>query len=430
MKYQKQKIKKGITLHNIETDKFKTNLISIFLTTPISREYVTFNSLISSILRRGSKNLPTSEEISKTMEEMYGASFDSGVDKIGDNHILKFYLESINDEYIPHDEENMLKESIEKIVEIVFNPYIENETFKEEYLEQEKENMRQRIIGKVDNKASYAKARCIEEMYKGEPAGLYRYGYVEDLDKINSKNLYEYYKSLISECKIDIFVSGKITNDDTLSILNENETIKKLKERDAKYIINNIEEKQKQEEKKIEEIQDVAQGKIVIGCDICFNKEDLKDSNLKYEALVYNNLLGGSANSKLFQNVREKASLAYTVNSNYVRFKSNIFINAGIEIQNYEKAISIIKEQIKSMEKGEFTEEEIKNAKKGIISNINLIDDEQDSQIMYFYGQELIESNDTLKDYKEKINNVTKEDILKIASSININTIYFLKNNR
>lgn len=427
MKYQKQKIKKGITLHNIETDKFKTNLISIFLTTPISREYVTFNSLISSILRRGSKNLPTSEEISKTMEEMYGASFDSGVDKIGDNHILKFYLESINDEYIPHDEENMLKESIEKIVEIVFNPYIENETFKEEYLEQEKENMRQRIIGKVDNKASYAKARCIEEMYKGEPAGLYRYGYVEDLDKINSKNLYEYYKSLISECKIDIFVSGKITNDDTLSILNENETIKKLKERDAKYIINNIEEKQKQEEKKIEEIQDVAQGKIVIGCDICFNKEDLKDSNLKYEALVYNNLLGGSANSKLFQNVREKASLAYTVNSNYVRFKSNIFINAGIEIQNYEKAISIIKEQIKSMEKGEFTEEEIKNAKKGIISNINLIDDEQDSQIMYFYGQELIESNDTLKDYKEKINNVTKEDILKIASSININTIYFLK---
>ena len=430
MKYQKQKIKKGITLHNIETDKFKTNLIAIFLTTPISRKYVTFNSLISSILRRGSKNLPTSEEISKTMEEMYGASFDSGVDKIGDNHILKFYLESINDEYIPHDEENMLKESIEKIVEIVFNPYIENETFKEEYLEQEKENMRQRIIGKVDNKASYAKARCIEEMYKGEPAGLYRYGYVEDLDKINSKNLYEYYKSLISECKIDIFVSGKITNDDTLSILNENETIKKLKERDAKYIINNIEEKQKQEEKKIEEIQDVAQGKIVIGCDICFNKEDLKDSNLKYEALVYNNLLGGSANSKLFQNVREKASLAYTVNSNYVRFKSNIFINAGIEIQNYEKAISIIKEQIKSMEKGEFTEEEIKNAKKGIISNINLIDDEQDSQIMYFYGQELIESNDTLKDYKEKINNVTKEDILKIASSININTIYFLKNNR
>ena len=428
MKYQKQEIKKGITLHNIETDKFKTNLIAIFLTTPISREFVTFDSVISSILRRGSKNMSTSEEISKTMEEMYGASFDSGIDKTGDNHILKFYLEIINDEYLPKDEKSLLKEGIEKIFEIVFNPYTENGMFKEEYLDQEKENMRQRIIGKVDNKAAYAKARCIEEMYKGEPAGLYRYGYTEDLERINSKNLYEYYVSLIKQCKIDIFISGKITNDESLKIINENECIKNLNERDAKYIINNIEEKQKQEENIIEEKQDVAQGKIVIGCDICFNKEDLEDSNLKYEALVYNYLLGGSANSKLFQNVREKSSLAYNANSNYVRFKSNIFINAGIEINNFEKAIKIIKEQIKSMEKGEFTEEEIENAKKGIVSNINLIEDEQDSQIMYYYGQELINSNDTIENYKENIRNVTKKDILKIASKINVNTIYFLRN--
>lgn len=428
MRYQKQEIKKGITLHNIETDKFKTNLIAIFLTTPMSREFVTFDSIISSILRRGSKNMPTSEQISKTMEEMYGASFDSGVDKIGDNHVLKFYLECINQEFLPQDEEDMFKTSIEKLFEIVFNPYLENNMFKEEYLNQEKENMRQRIIGKVDNKAAYAKARCIEEMYKGEPAGLYRYGYTEDLERINSKNLYEYYVSLMKQCKIDIFISGKITNDESLKIINENESIKDLNERDAKYIINNIEEKQKQDEKIIEEKKDVSQGKIVIGCDICFNKEDLKDGNLKYEVLMYNYLLGGSANSKLFQNVREKASLAYTASSNYVRFKSNIFINAGIEIENFEKAMNIIKDQLESMKNGEFTEEEIENAKKGILSNISLIDDEQDSQIMYFYGQELIGSKDTIEDYKEKIIKVTKEDILKIASKVNINTIYFLRN--
>ena len=233
MNYKKIVIKNGITLHNIETDKFKTNLIAIFLTTPMSREFVTFDSIISSILRRGSKNMPTSEQISKTMEEMYGASFDSGVDKIGDNHILKFYLECINQEFLPQDEEDMFKTSIEKLFEIVFNPYLENNMFKEEYLNQEKENMRQRIIGKVDNKAAYAKARCIEEMYKGEPAGLYRYGYTEDLERINSKNLYEYYVSLIKQCKIDIFISGKITNDESLKIINENESIKDLNERDV-----------------------------------------------------------------------------------------------------------------------------------------------------------------------------------------------------
>ena len=142
----------------------------------------------------------------------------------------------------------------------------------------------------------------------------------------------------------------------------------------------------------------------------------------------YNNLLGGSANSKLFQNVREKASLAYTASSNYVRFKSNIYIKAGIEIQNYEKAIKIIKEQLESMRNGEFTEEEIENEKKAIISGIDLIDDEQDASIVYFYGQEISNNHVELEDYKQRIKNVTKDQILNIAKKIKINTIYFLRN--
>lgn len=428
MKYQKKEIKNGIIVHNIETDKFKTNLIAIFLTTPLSREYVTFDSVLSSVLRRGSKNMVTQEEISKAMEEMYGATFDCGLDKTGDNHILKFYLESINDEYLPQNGDNLLEESIERLTEIVFNPYLENGIFKEEYVDQEKENMRQRIDGKVDNKAAYAKVRCLDEMYKGKPAGLYRFGYTEDLSKINSQNLYEYYKTLLNECKIDIFISGKISHEESFKIIEENENIKSLNERQAKYIVNNIEIKPETQEKTVEEKQDVAQGKIVIGCDIVFTEEDLKDKNLKYEALVYNAILGGSATSKLFQNVREKASLAYTASSNYVRFKSNIFINAGIEPQNFEKAMKIIREQLESMKNGEFTEEQIENEKKGILSHISNIDDEQDTQIMYFLGQELIGSNETLKDYKEGVKSVNKEQIMNIASKVKINTIFFLRN--
>ena len=129
MKYQKQEIKKGIKLHLINTDKFKTNLIAIFLTTPLSREYVTFNAILSAVLRRGSKTMPSQEEISKVLEGMYGAAFDCGINKTGDNHILKFYLESVNDKFLPDDGENMLKLSIEKLADIVFNPYLEDGTF-------------------------------------------------------------------------------------------------------------------------------------------------------------------------------------------------------------------------------------------------------------------------------------------------------------
>ncbi len=428
MNYKKQEIKQGITVHNINTDKFKTNLVAIFLTIPISRENVTFNSVLSSVLRRGSKNMPSQEEISKQMEEMYGASFDNGVDKIGDNHILKFYLESINDEFLPQDTENMLKESIQKLTEIVFNPFLENDKFKEEYVKQEKEAMTQRINAKSDNKAVYARVRCIECMYKDDPAGLYRYGYLEDMDKINNQNLYEYYKKLIDICKIDIFVSGKNELEEILKILNEEENIQKLQPREPNYIINDITVKKEQEEQSVEEKQNVNQGKIVIGCDILFDENDLNDENLRYEALLYNGLLGGSANSKLFQNVREKESLAYTASSNYVRFKSNIFINAGIEIENFEKALKIIKEQLEALKNGEFTDEEIENEKKSIISGINLIDDEQDSGIIYFYGQEITGSNVELEDYKKRIKNVTRDQIINIASKVKINTIYFLRN--
>ena len=144
--------------------------------------------------------------------------------------------------------------------------------------------------------------------------------------------------------------------------------------------------------------------------------------------MLYNAILGGTATSKLFQNVRERESLAYTASSNFTYYTGNIFINAGIEIENYEKAVSIIKEQIEDMKKGKFTEEEIENAKKVIISNIDGISDEQDTEIIYFLGQELSNNNITLDQYKKYIQGVNKNEIEDFAKKIRINTIYFLRN--
>ena len=421
MSYITKNIKDGVKLHIINNNKFKTNLLAIFLTTPITREYVTYDAVLSSVLRRGSKNMPTQEEISKELENMYGAGFDCGLDKTGDNHILKFYLETINDSFIPQKDENMLRKGAEKLLEIVFNPLVENGKFKEEYVNQEKETIKQLIEGKVDNKARYALDRCIEEMYKDEPYGLYKFGYVEDLNNINASNLYEYYNKLKSECKIDIFVSGECS-DDIENIISQNENIKNLDPRKANFINSQLQKKETKEENVITESLEVTQGKLILGLDV-----DINDDELKYDALVYNAILGGTASSKLFQNVREKASLAYTASSSYLRHKNNIFINCGIEIKNYEKALEIIREQLQDMKDGKFTEEDIENAKKNIISTIKNIKDEQDTEIVYFFGQELTDKKVSLDEYIEKIDKVSKEDVVKIANSVNINTIYFLK---
>ena len=151
-------------------------------------------------------------------------------------------------------------------------------------------------------------------------------------------------------------------------------------------------------------------------------------SNLKYDTIVYNSLLGGSANSKLFQNVREKASLAYTASSNYYKTKNNIFINCGIEIQNFDKCLDIIKKQIEDMKNGNFTDEEVENAKQGIIATIKTIDDEQDTEITYLFGQEISKDLLTLEEYMDKVLSVDKNKVIEIAKKVNINTIYFLKN--
>ncbi|MCI8637360.1 MAG: insulinase family protein [Clostridia bacterium] len=422
MEYKQTELKKGIKLHTINNDKFKTNLIAVFLTTKLTRENVTKNAVISATLRRGSKTMPTQEEISKQMEEMYGASFDCGLDKTGDNQVLKFYLETINDTFLPTNGEDMLKNSLQRLLEIVLNPYTENESFKEQYVEQEKNNIKQRIEGKIDNKARYSKDRCIEEMYKEEPFGLYRIGYVEDLQKIDGKNLYEYYKQLINTCKIDIFVSG-IVNDDIVSIVKENENITKLKDRTPDYIMpKELNKELPEKENIVTESMKVTQGKLIVGLNVSIDNEDLK-----YDALIYNSILGGSPNSKMFQNVREKAHLAYVASSSYMRYKNNIFINCGIEIGNYEKALKLIKKQIEDMRNGEFTEEDIDNAKKGIIATIKTIDDEQDTEITYYLGQELTDNRISIDDYMARIEKVTKQDILNIAKNVGIHTIYFLK---
>ena len=410
-------IKEGIRLHKIKTNKYKTNLMSVFLTSKLSRDDITKKALILTVLRRGTNNLKTQEEISKKLEELYGASFDCGIDKLGDKHVLKFYVESLNEQYL-YQKEDILSQSLNILFDIVFNPLLENGAFKQEYIDEEKQNLRIIIEGQKDNKAAYATQRCIEEMYKEKPYGLYKYGYVEDLEKIDSKNLYETYLNLIKTCKIDIFVSGDFDEKTLEEKVKSNQQISKLEPRKVEYLNEESESSNTQEENVVRENMQISQGKLNIGLDVL--------SDNKSAVSVYNAILGGGANSKLFQNVREKASLAYSAGSIYIKPKSKIIIKTGIEHKNYEKALQIIKEQIDDMKNGKFSDEDIQHAKELIIASFKAMQDEQDSEISFYFGREIQkESKDIDKQIKE-VSEVTKQNIVDVANKIKINTIFFL----
>ena len=423
MNVQKEEIKQGITTHQIHTENFKTNLYAIFLAIPLKKETVTLNALIGAVLRRGTQKFQTQEAISKELEGMYGASFNCGIEKTGDNHILKFYLETLSEEFLP-EPEKLNEKCLSILFDIAFNPLTVNGAFKPEYVEGEKKNLKQIIESKIDNKAKYAYDRCIEEMYKNEPYGLYKFGYIEDIDNITPESLYQHYQELLAQCKIDIFCSGRLNEKETIKQIKENENIQKLQERKPKYVINNevTQSKEKVQENTIEESMQVTQGKLVLGLDIQ-NAEE----NSRFVASVYNSILGGGANSKLFQNVREKQSLAYTAGSSYLRTKNSIFIRCGIEIENYKKALDTIKQQLKDMEDGEFSEEDLINAKRLIIASVDAITEEQDTEITYYYGQELADRFISIEDYKKYILEATKKQVIELAKTVHINTIYFLK---
>lgn len=391
----------------LQTNKFKTNLCSVFLTLPLKKETVTKNALLVSVLRRGTKNLTTQEDISKKLEEMYGAGFNCGVDKIGNYHVLKFYLETLDNKYVLNNENN-LQDGIDLLLEIIFNPLIENEAFKKEYVEQEKENLSKMLLSRKDNKASYAIERLIEEMFNGEPYSLYKYGNIEDLKNIDEKNLYEYYKKIIKESKVDLFILGE--NIENMKIPNIKTNL--LEKIDIKHFKTG-------KTKIVKENLDVTQGKLIIGL-------NAPNTN-KMAVSLFNTVLGGGANSKLFQNVREKESLAYSASSSYIRRQNTILIKTGIEIANYEKTLNIIKKQLEEMKNGNISDEEFDAAKELLISSISLIPESAEDMIAFYFDQSLFEENLTVQDYIMKLKNITKEQIIEIAKQVTMDTIYFLK---
>ena len=439
-----------IKIKRFENNKFKTNEIAVFVTIKQTQENATKNALIPAVLRRGSTNYRNQLEISKKLENMYGANFNCGVDKSGDYIILKFFIETINNEY-SDSKENLAQEAFNLLTDIVFNPLVENDGFNINYVKQEKDNLAKIINSKKDDKANYAYQRCIEEMFKNNPYGIYKYGSLQDLEKINEKNLYGYYLNIIQNSQIFIYINGKnansinvdekINNNFRIAFNNNSNEYNENDDLQGKNENNEIEDNKNTEIKdnknieivdnkntKLEALQpinivkeklDVTQGKLIIGLNA--------PSENKYAVTMYNTILGGGANSKLFQNVREKESLAYYASSRYIRRKNAIIIRTGIELANYDKAVKVIKEQLEEMKKGNISDYELASAKTLILASLKLIPESQEDIMAFDFDQDVFNENLTFEQYYKKIENITLKEIIDVANQVRINTIYYLE---
>lgn len=400
-------------VRHLITNKFKSNVLSVFIHSSLSKEDVTLNALIPLVLKRGSKNYPTSQSIAMTLEELYGASLDIGIGKKGDVHLLYATIEFAADEFLP---EPIFEKAANMIKDLLFNPLIENSKFNDEYVEQEKNNLKNYIQGIINDKRYYASKRCFEIMADGEAYGLFEYGDVADLENITSEILYKQYNKLISQSAIDIFFTGQGNSDIIDSIFqsenNRQRPVISIDTRPVQY-------------KEIVEPMDVTQAKLSLGFKTFTSPKD----DDYYALVVYNSILGAGVHSKLFNNVREKLSLAYYVSSNLNRFKGLLIISSGIEIGNYQKALDEILLQIKEIERGNITPYELDSSIKHIKNSMISRQDSPYSMENYYINQMLCGTSDNIEDFIKKIENVKAEDVVNVSQKIKLDTLYFLRDN-
>ena len=412
---------KGINLTLIPEEKFKSNLVSIYIQRILDRDEVTMNALLPSIIKSGSEKYPSAREMSYHQDDLYGVSIGADSSKRGESQVITFKIISTDEEYL---DEKIFKKVVKYLDEVVNHPLVIDGGFKEEYVAIEKENLKNRIESIINDKGRYAVERAREEMFKNEKYGISDLGYLADIDKITAKGLYEHYVNIMKTSPIDIVVEGNFDEDEIVEIISNGfdfhrENIIEIPRADFIKKVDEI--------KVIKEEMDITQGKLVMGyrCNV-----DYKDEFKYYSLFVGSNVLGGGPHSKLFVNVREKESLCYYIYSSLEKYKTSMFISSGIESENYDKTVELIGEQLKSLKEGKISDEELLNSKSAIISSLKTIKDSLGGSSDFYFSQSMGGTNTTVEKIIEMIEKVTVSDIVEAFKNIELDTIFFLSNNK
>ena len=410
MKFQKIE-KDNYNLYIIKTKKFKTIKVKLLYKRPIKKEEITIRNFINYMLLNSSSKYKTSREIEMETQELYDLGIRTQSFKSGNYHVMSCTADFLHEKYT---EPGMINKSLEFLLEIMYRPNIVDNKFDDTYFKIVKRTIEESIDSEKDNPSRYSVLQ-LDAMLDSNTLSYKAVGYKEDLKKINTSNLYEYYKSVLLKDRLDIFVVGDVS-DDIIKIFD-----KYIPKRDnKKFKIEHYLDIDKLKYKEKIEKQRISQSKLALG----YKTDKLSFFELHYVLMLYGIILGGTSDSKLFKNVREKNSLCYYIGTSPNTISKTLYITAGINKENYDKTIELIKEQVNDM--SNVTEDELNKAKKTFISGCRETFDSEGSIINAFVSYEYLKA-DLPKDKIEKVKKVTVKDIKNINKKIHLDSIFFLE---
>jgi predicted Zn-dependent peptidase len=407
----------NIRLSVLPTKKLKTAQVKVYFPGNLD-ETVTRRALVPMVLRRGTRDQPDMQAIQKHLEFLYGASVVTDVNKVGEWDISMFRLEAVNDRFVPGDEE-VFADALRFLRQFIFDPHLNDGKLREDYVDQEKNNLGRMIESLLDQKDQYAVERLIGEMCRDEPFHRHEYGDVADLPGITAESLTKDWREWSRSFPCEIYVTGDLDPDRTRGLIEDTFAV----ERDGGYDVAPIPSlRQAGDVRYFREEMAVNQGKLCLGyrCGTNYAQGDLEGT------VLMNGVLGSFSHSKLFQNVREKASLAYDVHSVFEKTKGLVFVVSGIAVENYDQALEIIRQQVDAMCKGEITDDELDSTRESFDNHLQMLEDNLGSYMEVDFLWRLHGQEFDLAEYRKRLRAVTRDRIVAAAQSLQLDSVFFL----
>ncbi|MFD2638333.1 EF-P 5-aminopentanol modification-associated protein YfmF [Piscibacillus salipiscarius] len=409
--------KNEYNLHLIQTKKFKTNTVALKFARPLDRDNITERALLPFVLQKGTKQYPSEKALRLRLDELYGAKFSINSGKKGENHVITFVLDFANEKFIPNANQ-LIKECLQFLYEVAANPKVEQNEFDSKIVAKEKETLTNKIKSIVDEKMQFANMRLIDEMCQDEKYSVHAHGYLDDMDQINASTLYKTYQQMINEDALDVFFVGDFEEEEVKPVI---ESVFNFNREPSTKVIQS-EHKKVEQVNEITEKQKVQQAKLHLGYRTGITYRDSDYRTLQ----VFNGVFGAFPHSKLFLNVREKHSLAYYAASRLESNKGLMLVFSGIAPDKFDQAKEIIIQQHEDIKSGQISEDEIDQTKKAITHQLKETIDRAGGMVEYYYQQVVSGQFNDMDHVLNEIDQVTKEDIVRVANQVELDTVYFL----
>ena len=405
-------------IHTIKTDKFKTCHLELLFRKKIDKKDLTNYSLLVNLLGNSCKKYPTKRELSLHLDELYKAFYYSIVGRVGNVILTSIMFDFISPKYI--NEDSYFEDAINFPFNALLEPNVINDEFDKNQFDLKKKSLELEIRSIEENGLRYSLFKALEKMDKNSVSGFRSCGTVEELEKITPASLYQTYKELFKKNKCDIFLIGDLDMEKAVSIIKKAFNYRIINNEKLDFSINN---KVRKKEQFCVEKGPFLQSNLVF----IYNMQDLSKREKDIVLQVYNYILGsGGLKSKLYEEIREKNSFCYSIDSFTKKHDNLLFIYTSLDNKNIKKSIKMIKDIVNNMGKNLITQEDLENSKRNLEISLKASSDVP-SSIINNYIFKVFNNEPDIEEKRELLKTVTMDEVKNLAKKMKINTIYVLE---